>query len=170
MFELSLRYQDVDFIIKIKWEGEWHTYINRLLSKQGYSSETSRNLFISSKLDPQKLIINSHVVTGVGSTALLEAAIAKKQVVIPIFDELSLTKYKDMIFFNDQLSMFNVANSKIEFVDSIETLLQRENVDQQVIAERNSYFEKMVSSLEGNASKQYANKIREIVAASGKRY
>ena len=55
----------------------------------------------SSCNNAQKLILESDVVTGFCSTALLEAAIAGKAIVYPLFDEASNERYSDFLCFSE---------------------------------------------------------------------
>lgn len=157
--EIAVENPDVDVVIKTKWGGEWPASIFKLLAESGIQYDEHKNLHIVSEGDAQELILNSQVVSGFGTTTLLEAAIANRHVVMPIFDEPAMPKFKDAIFFKDKLELFDVTKSKEEYKVMLLNKLHGSRVSKELSAERASYFEYLVSSITADATPKYASKI-----------
>ena len=59
--------------------------------------ESLKHLWASDFVPTSKLILESDVVCGFSSSALLEAAIAAKPVIVPLFDEALRPEYQESI-------------------------------------------------------------------------
>jgi len=161
--ELALENADVDFYIKVKWDNTWISSIIKLLGQNGLSSDDMKNLHIVIDVDPNDLILNSVIVCGFASTVLLEAAIANKCVVMPLFDEAARAESRETIFFSDRLEIFDIAHSKDELKDIIVNRLNGYVPDNEIVKKRISSFEEYVSSCDANATDKYVNNISEVI-------
>ena len=102
---------DVNVIIKAKWEGPWKRGVEGFLQSEGISLNAIPNLEFSAVLDTHELIHKSRVFVGYGSTAVLEAAVSGKPVIVPQFDEIVYEKFKKIILLPDVMDCFNIATS-----------------------------------------------------------
>jgi len=111
--ELARSNPGIEFVIKHKGVA-WEETKDLLIDLDALNI---KNLKIYGELDydTHKLILESDVVTGFGSTTMLEAAIARKPVIFPLFAEASSEKYKDLVCFSDSLKMFTLAKSSNEY-------------------------------------------------------
>ena len=105
--------------------------------------------------------------TGFGSTTMLEAAIARKPVIFPLFAEASSEKYKDLVCFSDSLKMFTLAKSSNEYKELLIQRLEGYKVSEEVMRLRKEQFSKYVSSLDAGATQRY---LELIISESKKMY
>lgn len=161
--ELAVARPEINFIIKPKWGGNWLNRIESVLHEKNLFPKNIANLTIDDRFNTHDLIFDSDVVCGFGSTVLLEAAICKKPVIVPHFDEVSEGKYSDYIHFIKDPPVFKIAKSPEEFRKMIEDSLLIQDVSEACMKQRYSLFEKYISSLEGNALSKYTNAINGII-------
>ena len=95
-------------------------------------------------LDVQNIILESDIVSGINTTALLEAGIAGKPVIIPYFKDLQDPKYDGYIFFRDAYDLFDIAKDVNELESIIIDRLHNPTIDEKIMEERKAYFEKYV--------------------------
>jgi hypothetical protein len=159
----SLR--DVDFIVKTKWGGIWFEGIEKACRKNGYNIRDIPNLTITDNVDSHELIIDSDVICGFSTTALLEAAVAAKPVIVPMFDEAMLPMYQESIGFLDCYHLFDCAGSVTEFEELITGRLHDPGpkVSGEYLAERDRMFEKHVSSMRGESLNRYVKTINAVI-------
>jgi len=167
--KLALQNENVDFVIKPKWGGIWIDEIEYVLSKNNIESKNIDNLFIDSNVNVYDLIAGSDVICGFTSTAILEAAIAAKHVVVPYFEEALKVEYNELLDFKDYFHLFDIAHSADEFERLIiEGLEKPTRVDMDLLQERYALFEKYVSSMNGDALEKYTKVINGVIDASKK--
>ena len=155
---LAVERPDVDFVIKPKWlAGDWGREIDAALRLAGVKPGAAPNLTVTDSEDAQDLILSSDVVCGFGSTTLLEAGVAGKQVVVPMFDEALKPEYQDYVILRDRLpQLFSVAGSADEFRHAILRALAEAEVPPQTMEARWDAFEEFVSTRAGDALERYA--------------
>jgi hypothetical protein len=154
--ELATKNPQIDFIIKHKGVGWSET--ESLLNSLNALNLVNLKIYGES-FNAQELILKSDVVTGFCSTALLEAAIAGKPVVYPLFSEAQDKKYKDFLCFSDELTMFDVATSESQYKDLLIKKMKKPTVPQSIMRLRELNFEKYISPLDSSASKKYSELI-----------
>jgi hypothetical protein len=155
--ELAKENPEIEFVIKhkgVKWE-ETEALLRNI------NAFNVGNLKIYGEYDynTHKLILESDVITGFCSTALLEAAIAGKPIVYPLFAEASDSQYSDFICFSDSLDMFDIAKSNKEYKKILIQRLLNSEVLEKTMKLRGMQFEKYVSSLDSSATKKYSDLI-----------
>jgi hypothetical protein len=156
--ELSVENPGIEFVIKHKGVG-WKETEKLLNDLDAFNISNLKIYGDSSCNNAQKLILESDVVTGFCSTALLEAAIAGKAIVYPLFDEANDERYSDFLCFSDSLNMFDVATSKDEYKELIVKRMKYSVVSKKVMRLRKLQFEKNVSSLNSDALQKYSELI-----------
>ena len=161
--ELARDHPEVDFVLKPKWGGRWVSEVERVLRLNGTAPGDCENLHILPDADAQRLILESDVVCGFGSTTLLEAGIAGKPVVVPHFDETLSPKFRDHVLFQEHFQLFDIARSPAELKSLILERLENPAVDEACMRERRAAFEEIVSSLKGDATEKYAVLLKRIV-------
>ena len=155
--ELAKENPEIEFVIKhkgVKWE-ETEALLRNI------NAFNVGNLKIYGEYDynTHKLILESDVITGFCSTALLEAAIAGKPIVYPLFAEASDSQYSYFICFSDSLDMFDIAKSNKEYKKILIQRLLNSEVLEKTMKLRGMQFEKYVSSLDSSATKKYSDLI-----------
>ncbi|MEW6593809.1 MAG: hypothetical protein AB1413_02950 [Thermodesulfobacteriota bacterium] len=121
---LALDNPHVPVFIKPKWLPVWGEKIRDAIRRLvGVEPDSIPNLAITTDLDAQALIRRSMVVVGVNSTALIEARILGRPVVIPLFAELT-GRHAGHVYFRKFLGKdFLVANSPRELAETVKVLL-----------------------------------------------
>jgi hypothetical protein len=155
--EIAKQNPEIEFVIKhkgVKWKET-----KALLSSLNALNIDNLKIYGELSYDTHKLILESDVVTGFCSTALLESAIAGKPIIYPLFAEANDKRYKDFICFSDALGMFDIANSIGEYKELIIKRVSNFKVSKTVMSLRERQFEKYVSSLKSDSAKKYSELI-----------
>ena len=157
IYELSIENPDIEFIIKTKWDFEWHQQIFKDI---GYPKKIPNNLIITSKSDVLKLITSSSTIVAFNSTAILESAIFGHRVICPDFNEVN--KY-------DQFVMHKVFKKKVTLAKSSKDLkkkiIDRLNAKQKAKPLMIEEFEKYISQIKKNVLRMYIKKIDKILTS-----
>jgi hypothetical protein len=146
---------EVVFKSKPKDYPNWRALIDRSFVEAGLSAHELPNLNITADLDAQELILESTVVAGLNSTAILEAAIAGKPVVVPYFSDLRQPQFERTVKFIDALQYLDVADDEAQFVQLIEQRLEDPMVSAESMKRRAEMFAKYVSDPDGGAVERY---------------
>ncbi len=155
--ELAKENTEVEFVIKHKGVAWSETEL--LLQNIGAFNIPNLKIYGELDYDTHKLILESDVITGFCSTALLEAAIAKKPIVFPLFAEADSDRYSELVCFSDSLGMFDTVKSKEEYKKMLIQRLKKFEISERVVKLRGLQFAKYVSSLDSNATQKYSELI-----------
>ncbi len=161
--ELASENPEVRFVIKPKWGGSWKTRIVETLTLANFDLDELPNLTIEPDADSQRLILQSTVVCGYGSTVLLEAAIANKRVIIPFTKEMRAPAYKGNIMLEDEFDLFDIAEDRVALKNLYLDCLRNPVVPDEVGLQRRAIFEKYVSSITSSATGTYCDRIEHLV-------
>ena len=162
--QLARDFPEVEFVIKPKWLRGWREHIVESMARYGITPQSVPNLSITDEMQAHDLILSSDVVCGFGSTTLLEAGIAGKPVIIPLFDEAARPDYSDYIHLRDHFDLFDVATDTEMFVSLICERLKDPSDFKGDASQRRRAFSDLVSSVGGGAVSRYAGLIeREIL-------
>lgn len=166
---LALKRPDVDFIVKVKWPGPYpRDQILDCFEKAGASIEVMPNLSVTADLDAQALILSSNVVVSFGSTTMLEAAIARKPVIVPNFAEAIDEAYSEYIQLKETYPVYDLAESPEQLMELIEYRLIDGTISEDTYKQREKYFEEFVSNLDGEATNKYVSQITNLMDEFGK--
>ncbi len=162
---LAEQNREIEFVIKTKWKGTWLDNIENMCKRSGYDVNNINNLTITDSIDTHQLIFDSDVICAFSSTTLLEAGIAGKPVIVPLFDEALKPEYQKSLSFYECYQLFDCAGSMSEFENLI---LKRINDPGQKVAKefmekKYEMFEKYISSMEGNSSDKYIELVSHII-------
>jgi hypothetical protein len=161
--ELSISHPDVEFLVKPKKGDESIKYFYSFLREQEYDMSSIGNLKINDEINIHNAIMRSTVVCGLQTTAVLEAAVAKKEVIVPYFENYHDSEWSERFGYRDYLDLFTVPRDAIEFKRSVESGLCEIQQEESVMAKRRELFQHWVSDLDGNSTKKCLNLIRNIV-------
>ena len=159
--ELAHELPHVHFVVKLKHD-RWLKEVKTLLSGCGPITSV-RNLQIMVDGNAHDLILSSNVVIAYGSTTLLEAAVAGRPVIYPIFGEALLPEFQDSVHFSEHLDLFEVADSPNNIKSLVKDHLKspRTDPDRRRLLDR--LFETYISSLDADATDKYAGELKRIV-------
>jgi|TARA_B100001964_G_C14123759_1_gene549536 glycosyltransferase involved in cell wall biosynthesis len=162
---LAKDHPEIDILIKPKknFYPSWRKQLDRVFKKGGIKLQEISNLHISTDLNVQQLLLETDVVCGFNTTAILEAAIAGKPVIIPYFQELQNPKYDERIKFREALYLFDLAGNAEELESLILYRLEDPKIERKIMEGRKALFEKYVSSIKGDATEKHITLIKDIV-------
>jgi hypothetical protein len=112
------------------------------------------------------LILNSDVVIALQTSAALEAAIAGKPVIFPLFYNYKETKNFNDFSYRNQIDLFDVAESAEEMEALIIKTLENPRIDNKTMEGRQELFKEWYSDLDGVALKKYSETIEKVVASA----
>ena len=118
--ELAKKNPKTKFVIKLKWLHRWEDYVRRAMETSGFPLDELSNLaIVGEDEDAIDLILKSHVVIGLNSMTLLQARLANRVAIIPLFGEI-VDKYPDSLQYRTNLSEFLVADSREELIHLVQ--------------------------------------------------
>jgi hypothetical protein len=132
-FDFARNNPSIEVVIKTKWSGKWTDEILSLFRSKRTNCSQPSNLRLDHRTPAVSLIKNSAIVLGINSTALIEARLFGKPVIIPMFAEAA-TKYNDRIYFKE---FFNSEFEPAYTVSEMEERL-RQHLDNDSILDRGS--------------------------------
>ena len=115
---MAKKYEDIDFIIKVKPEFKKHyswKFYENFLNDSDIDWNRLKNYRIESDVDVRSLINKSNVVCGLQSSTTVESIFMDKKVIIPLFKELHKTKYYDQFPWRDYEDLCCIVEDDISF-------------------------------------------------------
>jgi len=166
IIELAVENPDVDFIIKPKKEmvnnKSWSFYEN-IINKSKVNIERLSNYRIDASLDISKSLVSSSIICAFQSSAMLEAAIANKRVIVPLFYNFSNTPYYNDFFWKNDTQLFDIATSKNDFKVLFRNILNNPTVSEDIKNKRIKLFERWFNSTNGDSLDKYYSIIKSVV-------
>ena len=167
LIQLAIKYPEVDFVIRPKRDEikvVWDEYI-KIVNEAGIDFSRVKNYTVEPDANTHDLIMNSDVVIGLDSTAIVESAIAGKPVIFPLF-----YKYKETEKFNDfiwrkHIDLFDVAESADELKSLVVERLRNPKIKEGIMKGRRRLFKECFSDIEGVALKKYVETIKNVVTS-----
>lgn len=163
------KYPNENFRIKVKWSGGWLMSVKKIWF-ENFNKKFPDNLkVLNENYDSHNIIKNSKFIIAFNSTAILEAGLANKEVIIPNFAECKDKEVRKYSFGNLKKTKlyFNVAETEKEFVYLIENKINKKNNYSKLGAQKkifiNSFinpynnFTKLVSQINFHIDKKIQN-------------
>ena len=118
ILSMAKKYEDIDFIIKVKPEFKKHyswKFYENFLNDSDIDWNRLKNYRIESDVDVRSLINKSNVVCGLQSSTTVESIFMDKKVIIPLFKELHKTKYYDQFPWRDYEDLCCIVEDDVSF-------------------------------------------------------
>ncbi|MGN7611483.1 hypothetical protein ACQZV8_05290 [Magnetococcales bacterium HHB-1] len=161
---MALAFPDVEFIIKLKWGGDWWRHVHSALEANGLDVARIDNLTITDSHDAQDLIFHSDLICCFSSTTMLEAGIAGKTVIIPCFEEAQRSGYAERVKLHDMFHLFHSATTVDQYKQFIRDALERPTpISDTCMKERRALFEKWIASLDQQNTSRYVAKLNAVI-------
>ncbi len=160
--ELAQEHQNFEFIIKTKWGGNWEEKIISSLKNNKIDINKVKNLKIDYQSDPHKLILESKVIFAYGSSALLEAAFAKKKIIIPILEECLEKSHIKKRLLGSYFNLFNVVKNKNEFFSIFKKLLDSNKAHMVNYNKKKKVFYEWLAPNKDNTEEKFLNLVEKI--------
>jgi len=129
--------------------------VKKALEGSGLNLDQIVNVEFNATIDAHEAIRQSDVILGLNSTTLLEAGIAGRPVIAPLFTVLEQDSAREAIRFADAYQYFDVARDGTELQRLLDMRLADPSVDEVMMHGRRAMFEKYVTKLDGNAVDRY---------------
>ena len=94
---------------------------------------------------------------------MLEAAIANKRVIVPLFYNFSNTPYYNDFFWKNDTQLFDIATSKNDFKVLFRNILNNPTVSEDIKNKRIKLFERWFNSTNGDSLDKYYSIIKSVV-------
>ena len=170
--QFAIQHPEIDVVMKHKPKG-FHRWKEEVLCEaiKGFNIDINRipNLIVRDGIDIHSLFIESEVVCGLNTSAILEAAVIGLPIIIPYFKDLQNVKYDERLFYRDAYDLFDIAKDAKELESLIFMRLHNPTIDKKIMEGRKALFERFISSLEGDATKKYVALIKSVVDEESKR-
>jgi len=153
----------IDIVLKPKPKDIQSGQFKQLVEREGLNLSQIPNFSVQPDVNVHELILESDIIIGLQTTAILEAAIAKKCIILPFFKKFRESEWSARFGYRQYLDLFLVADDRNDLRHLIQKNIGQYEPSDDVQVKRNDLFEEYLSSLKGDAAKQYANTIKSIV-------
>ena len=157
--ELARENPGINFIIKHK-DVNW-SRTEKLLKDLEVDNISNLQIYNLS-FDAQEIILASNVIVGFCSTSLLEAAIANKPIIYPLFAEAAEKSYENVVCFDNASDIFDIATNREEFKKIIIERYNNPSISAEMKERRASLFENQVSSMSADSAIRYSEYLKRI--------
>lgn len=161
--QLAAEHPEIDFLIKPKWGASWIDEIKFSLEQVDIDADTLPNLEINAALDAQQVILDSDVVITWGSTIMVEAAITDRPIIIPHFAECTEEQYKNFMLLEHYYDAYDIARGPEELKSLVLRRLEDPAIPEDAMRRRREAFERYLSPIRADASRNYAQIIRQVI-------
>jgi hypothetical protein len=171
IIRLAQKLPDVDFVIKPKRSYmnkknvSWDKYLG-IVNEMGVDFSKLKNYTIEPDANIHDLILNGDVFIALQTSSVLEAAIAGKPVIFPLFYNYKETKNFNDFSYRNHIDLFDVAESAEELEALIIKTLENPKIDNKTVEGRRELFKEWYSDLDGVALKKYSEIIEKFVASA----
>jgi hypothetical protein len=163
VINLALLNPEINFNIKLKYEGEWLENIEHIALQEFRRDIASiANLEVSSKGNVHDLILASDLIIAFNSTTVIETLLLQQPLLIPIFAEAA-GKYKDRVYFSKYMHYFDYANSNSEFESKIQSSIDTKFTHLQSVECPADLVKEYIDSFDGHSADKMINEIKEIL-------
>ena len=163
LIDLARSDASLNVVIKPKPKDFANGELIKFLEDNQVSLDQIPNVKILPYENVHDLIIESKVIIGLQTTAILEAAVANKPIIFPYFDEFRNSAWSKRFGYKKYLDLFSAASSKDDLEKKILSYMKKYTISNEVRKQRNNLIEKYLSSLSGNATSLYLRSLRGVI-------
>jgi hypothetical protein len=146
--------------IRPKWGDRWLDEIAQMSNDEDAEKTTNVDLIS----DMHELMFRADVIVGFASTAVLEAGLTNKPVILPYFDEAKYEKYSQYILLKDTFDAFEVADSRIDLTNMLKQYTRSPFIlSNDKKNKREKCFEKWVSKTDMCTTSRYIDLINNVI-------
>lgn len=156
----------VNVTIKLKWAGEWKERVERAIRAKDIEPDHLTNLSILEGVSADNLVLDSDVIVAFGSTTILEAGLAKKPVIVPVFAEVAEPDYEPFFPMKDCLEGVDVAHSPEELLKLIADRLEHWAASPDIETIRRKNFETYLGPIDCTLAASTAQLIEHLVTSA----
>lgn len=171
LVELAFEDPKLNIILKmkelhIKGGGGQINDFNKIIADVCGTQDGLPNVRIETgRMSAQDIILESDLVCGMQTTAILEAAIAGKPIILPHFTALREADGADQVLmYQDHRELFDVPNDAEMLKEMVKNRLEAPKISEHIMTKRRALFEEHVSPLTERATEVSLSLIRNIAA------
>lgn len=166
--EMAIQHSNLRIVFKIKdlhlkgdEPGNVLTFYETLKEVSGNKKGPDNVIIETGRMAAQDIIFESDIICGVQSTALLEAAIAKKPVILLHYNELKRKNGANAcLIYKNYEHLFDVPKDTEDLKKIIAFRLENPKIEETILKQRYEAFEELISFLDGTATEKSLNLIR----------
>lgn len=159
----AMQHPEVPVYIKPKWGGGWFEKIRDAINRGlGVEADSISNLIITDQVDAQELIERSQVLIGINSTALLEAKLYGRRVIVPLFLEAAGKYYEKNVYFKNYEDVFTLARIPEQLPAVIDDEYHERLPEREMPA---AMIEDYLGYFDGQSCQRILKQIRQDIAA-----
>jgi len=156
--ELAVENRDLEFIIKTKWDGQWHDrVVSTIYEASGIDILCEPNISLVSEGNAQTLIKKSSVVIAFNSTTILEAGLLGRNVIVPVYAEALDKYFNSNLYFTKYLDSLIVASSN----KNLKNKIMKHVVNPQFFPLPNEMVQDFIGFYDNKSSKRVLDEILE---------
>ena len=137
--------------------------MDNLFSGRNLNPNDVTNFHIAPDLDVHTLIRSSNIIVGFASTVLLEAAIMRRPVIVPMFAEAADPKFRRDIMLSDYQDIFDCATSPKHLKCLLSSRIEDGSIGSDIMARRRDAFETYGGQLDGKATRKTVAAIQSVL-------
>ena len=149
---MAKSHPDVKFLLKPKKEDQSITDFYELADRLGVDLQQIHNLEINDRYDIHEAILCSHVVLGLQTTAILEAAVAARHVVMPFLLDYRNSEWSKRFGYKSYLHLFSVPEDEEQMEFMLLSALNSDVLNVSCIEEKRALFSQWISPLGQSAT------------------
>lgn len=149
---MAKSHPDVKFLLKPKKGDQSITDFYELAGSVGVDLQKIHNLEINDRYDIHEAIVCSHVVLGLQTTAILEAAVAAKHVVVPFLLDYRNSEWSKRFGYKSYLHLFSVPEDEEQMELMLLSALNSDGLNVSCIEEKRALFSQWISPLGQSAT------------------
>ena len=169
IIDMSLAYPEIMFCIKPKRDDEGIQAFYDFLSDRNIGIDDLPNIQINDRIDFYDALSESNVICGLQTTAVLEAAVIGKPVILPFFKEYRESDWSSRFGYKDHLELFDVPEDEGQLRDMILEKIDTADCSQDVLQRRRALFSKWISPMNINSSEATISVVRQVCQERSRR-
>lgn len=162
IIDISLYHPEIKFCVKPKKGDHGIQAFYDLLSDRRIAIDNLSNIEINDRIDFYDALSESDVICGLQSTAVLEAAVVGKPVILPFFKEYRDSDWSFRFGYQDHLELFDVPENESQLRDMILKNLETADCSPDVLKRRRALFSKWVSPMNVNSASATISVVRQV--------
>ena len=172
LFSFARDHAEVELVVKLKKQRAKGRYVDNIRERilavaktEGIDASLLPNVTFTTEGDAQDQILNSNAVISMNSTTVMEAAVAGRPVIMPVFESMRTPDYIAEIDFAEDLAAFDVPRDRGELRLMLERRLADTCIAPEMMERRMQLFERYFGSRNGNARERIVKKLIEVAGA-----
>jgi hypothetical protein len=153
IFDFGKRYPESNILIKPKKDQPSIRYLMETFPDLSRLLKDQPNIVVNPNVDLQKEIERASVAIGLNTTAILEAGLFGKRIIVPFFKQYRNSEWSERFGFKGNLDAFDVPADGQELLQMLVDSKEAPWAPAEQVSQRLALFDKWVSRLDGGATR-----------------